>query len=126
MKKNQDLLIDPNRVQTGVHDVDPTVTRGQHEKRHQSLAKIIKVVLPVEPHVPLVRETVSFVSYILYVRTIAIEKSTLEQLDSEDPEYDEKGTTDENNVSNGSQRRKQGLDNELQSGSSIYHTQWPQ
>lgn len=40
-------------------------------------------------------------------------------LDSQDAKDDEKGTTDEDNVANGSKRGEEGLDDQLQSWSTI-------
>ena len=107
------LLIDPDSIQSCIHNVHPTVARRQNKKWHESFAKIVKVVFAIEPNVSFVSETIGFVSHLLYVRTIAIKKCTLEELNSEDTKDYEEGTAYENNVADWTQRWEQRLNDEL-------------
>ena len=94
------LLVQSHGVQTMVHDVHPAVLGGEDKERHERLSKIVEVVLLVDPPVlsvvqavPLVRDVLQF-----NFRAFTVEEEALEQLNSQDTEYDKEGATDENNV----------------------------
>ena len=96
------LLVQSHGVQTMVHDVHPAVLGGEDKERHERLSKIVEVVLLVDPPVlsvvqavPLVRDVLQF-----NFRAFTVEEEALEQLNSQDAEYDKEGATDENDVAN--------------------------
>ena len=91
-------MIDAHSVQPRVHDVHPSVSRRQHEQRHQRFAEIVEIVLPVQPDVPFVRQAVRLVAHAFNIRPLAIIKGTLEELHAQDTEDYEKSTAYQNDV----------------------------
>lgn len=98
------LLIDTDRIQTGVHNVHPAVTRRQHKQRHQRFAQIVKIVLSIDPHISGRVQTVRLIFDLFDVDAFTVEKCPFEQLHAQYTEYDKERTTDQNNVADGSQR----------------------
>ena len=105
------LLVKSNGVEALVHDVDPAVFGGEHEEGHEGVAQVVEVVLVVDPTIPVPAQlqALRLVLHGVRVRTLAVEKEALEELHAEDAENDEEGAADQDNVSNGLQRREQRL-----------------
>ena len=120
------LLIDPDGIEARIHDVHPAVARRKNKERHEGLAEIVEVVLPVEPDVALICEAVGLVAHVLDVRPVAVIERALEQLHAEDAEDNEERAANEDNVADRPQRREKRLDDELQPGRTVDHAQWPQ
>ena len=125
-----------------VHDVHPTVFRGENEESHESIEDVVKVVFLVGPLVARILETVSFICDVLtrHCCPVTIEEKSFEQLkekvfycyfvisplkhlNSEYAEYKEECTADDDNVADWSQRGQKSLHYQLQSGGSIYYSQ---
>ena len=64
------------------------------------MSEVVKVVLLVDPPVFRVVQTFHLVCDVLqlHFRSFAVEEEALEQLNSQDAEYDKESTADENNV----------------------------
>ena len=65
-----------------IHDINPTILRGENKQCHQSVEDVVKVVFLVDPSVLGIPETVKLVCDILtvYVGTIAVEEESFEKL----------------------------------------------
>lgn len=105
LQTTKHLLVKSNGVEALVHDVDPAVLGGEHEEGHEGVAQVVEVVLLVYPAVP-VPTQLQALRLVLHggrVRTLAVEKEPLEELHTQDAEYDEEGAADQDNVSDGLQ-----------------------
>ena len=104
-------MVKSNGVEALVHDVDPAIFGGEHEEGHEGVAQVVEVVLLVYPAVP-VPTQLQALRLVLHggrVRTLAVEKESLEELHAEDAEDDEEGAADQDDVPDRLQRREQRL-----------------
>lgn len=83
------------------------------------MAKIVKVVLPVDPVIARIWKAVGLVANVANVRSFAVVQSSLEQLHAENAEYHKERTADQHDVSDGPERAEQRLYDQLQAGCSI-------
>ena len=104
-------MVKSNGVEALVHDVDPAVFGGEHEEGHEGVAQVVEVVLVVYPAIPVPAQlqALRLVLHGVRVRTLAVEKEALEELHAEDAKDDEEGAADQDDVSDGLQRREQRL-----------------
>ena len=74
------LLVESDRVEPLVHDVDPAVLGGEHEEGHEGVAQVVEVVLVVDPAVPVAAqlEALRLVLHVAGVRPLAVEEEPLE------------------------------------------------
>ena len=76
------LLVRPYSIKALIHYGNPTIFWGQNKERHQSLAQIVKVVFVIDPSIAFLAQfqTLSFVFDHVWIRTLAVEKNSLEEL----------------------------------------------
>ena len=72
-----------------IHDINPTIFRGENKQCHQSVEDVVKVVFLVDPSVLGITKTVKLVCDILtlHVGTIAVEEESFEKLTNDEGVY---------------------------------------
>lgn len=92
------LLIDADSVEAGIHNVHPSIPRGEYKQRHQCFSEIVEIVFSILPNVSFVGQAVRLIAYIFNIRPVAVIKGTLEELHAQDTEDYEKSTAYQNDV----------------------------
>ena len=83
------------------------------------LTEIVEIVFPVDPVVARIGQAVGLVPNVSHVRPFTVEQRSFEKLNAKNAEDHEEGTADQHDVTDGPQRAKQRLYNQLQAGRPI-------